>query len=328
MYHLDQVLPQTVDLQLPNSTVPAAAAANRKENGLSQTPSSFTIPGLTLLHAEMQQKTSPQSDMPTNSTDEMKTFEPVSDEKNSQPEASSEQASTATTSTKKRERQPPSSASGGVPEPTSAYIAQSLLPPATLSSPRQILVILDLNGTVLYRPAHLRPASFVERPHARRFLKYCLDTFRLAIWSSARPENVERMVSQLLTPEQRSRCVVAWGRDRLGLSASDYASRVQCYKRLSTAWNHPVVQASHPFALLGGRWGQSNTVLVDDSREKGRSEPYNILEVPEFSGPDNETCHVLPQVHDYLNALSYQEDISRYMRLQPFQIKSDHSLAP
>ncbi|KYK56808.1 phosphoprotein phosphatase [Drechmeria coniospora] len=224
------------------------------------------------------------------------------------------------------ERTAPSLASGGIPNPTPAYLLQSLAPPIAMPAPRRILVILDLNGTLLYRPSRRLPTKFVERPHARRFLAYCLDTFHLAVWSSARPDNVRHMLSQLLTPEQRKRCVVVWGRDRFGLSSEDYNARVQCYKRLTTVWDSAEVQASHPAADRGARWDQSNTVLVDDSPEKGRSEPHNILPIPEFSGVENEGVAVLPQVHDYLNLLCFQEDISRYMRQTPFVLDATHQL--
>ncbi|KHN94636.1 phosphoprotein phosphatase [Metarhizium album ARSEF 1941] len=224
-------------------------------------------------------------------------------------------------------RHPPSRASGGIPSPSGRYLAQALLPPALLPAPRRILVILDLNGTLLYRPSRRRPSHFVQRPHAQRFLRYCLDAFHLAIWSSARPQNVDSMVAQLLTPAECRRCVVIWARDRLGLSPDDYDARVQVYKRLSTVWQSPQVRAAHPDAARAGRWDQSNTVLVDDSREKGRSEPYNILPVPEFSGLQAELPDVLPQVHDYLNALCFQADVSRYMRLNPFALDPQYTLS-
>ena len=222
---------------------------------------------------------------------------------------------------------PPSASSGGVPEPSPLYLARSFAPPSTLPQPRRILVILDLNGTLLFRPTRHQPTRFVERSHARAFLAYCLDTFYLAVWSSARPGNVHRMLAQLLTDDQRRRCVVVWGRDRFGLSPADYDARVQCYKRLSTLWNNPAVQASHPAAAHGARWDQSNTVLVDDSLEKGRSEPHNILQIPEFFGNPAEAVDVLPQVHDYLNLLCHQADISRYMRQTPFALDPHYSLA-
>ncbi|PNP55117.1 hypothetical protein THARTR1_04806 [Trichoderma harzianum] len=222
----------------------------------------------------------------------------------------------------------PSKASGGIPDPTPLYIAQSLSLPSSLRNPRRILVIVDLNGTLLYRPNKRNPFNFIQRPHAREFLDYCVDTFHVAIWSSARPENVDKMVSQLLSPQQRAKCLVIWGRDKFGLSPADYSARVQCYKRLSSIWNDPSVAASHPAAAQGQRWDQTNTVLVDDSAEKGRSEPYNILQLPEFEGLAKEPPNVLPQVHDYLNTLCYQTNISSYIRDRPFRIDSSYRLPP
>lgn len=193
---------------------------------------------------------------------------------------------------------------------------------------------MDLNGTLLFRPSKKRPFDFVERPHAKQFMSYCLNTFTVAIWSSARPANVTKMVERLLSPKQRSKCVVTWARDKFGLSEEDYDMRVQCYKRLTRIWQDEEIMASHTGAAASGhhqqqqqRWDQTNTVLVDDSAEKGRSEPHNILQIPEFSGLQNEPANVLPQVHDYLNQLSYQVDIARYMRQNPFKLNPDYTLA-
>lgn len=202
-------------------------------------------------------------------------------------------------------------------------MAQALLEPSVLPEPRRILIIMDLNGTLLHRPNRKQPSKFVERPHARSFLSYCLDTFYVAIWSSARPENVSNMVDQLIDPAQRDRCLVVWARDRFGLSDIDYKCRVQVYKRLTSVWADPRVVNAHP---TGGRWDQTNTVLVDDSMEKARTEPFNLLQLPEFSGLEDEPPDVLPQVHDYLNGLSYQTDISRYIRTQPFKLDTNFHL--
>ncbi len=221
----------------------------------------------------------------------------------------------------------PSAESGGVPDPSPLYLARSLGPSAVLPEPRRILVVMDLNGTLLFRPSKKRPFDFVERPHAREFMSYCLNTFVVAIWSSARPTNVNKMVARLLSPKQRSKCVITWARDQFGLSEEDYDMRIQCYKRLTRIWSDEQVMASHPDSASGMRWDQTNTILVDDSIEKGRSEPHNILQIPEFSGVQNEPAHVLPQVHDYLNQLSYQADISRFVRQTPFKLNPHYTLA-
>lgn len=227
---------------------------------------------------------------------------------------------------KKRPYQRPSKASGGVPNPTKAYIAQSALAPSRMPQPRRILVIIDLNGTLLHRPSHKRTKTFVERPFTRSFLDYCLKTFTVAIWSSAKPQNVLGMVPQILSPQEQRKLVAIWGRDTLGLSEEDYSQRVQCYKRLESIWNDPGVMASHPEAHAGKRWDQTNTVLIDDSKEKARSQPYNIIQIPEFEGDASEFGYVLPQVHDYLNQCAYQRDISSFIRENPFKYDMNFSL--
>ncbi|GJC93801.1 phosphoprotein phosphatase [Colletotrichum higginsianum IMI 349063] len=237
----------------------------------------------------------------------------------------------------------PSAASGGVPDPTPEYLHRASLPSTLLPTPRPILVVMDLNGTLLHRPNRRQATSFVERPHARRFLQYCLDTFHVVVWSSARPGNVQSMCDQLLLGppgggagggghadrgSYRRRVLAVWGRDRFGLTEADYQLRVQVYKRLELVWREKNVQAAHPDAAYGGRWDQTNTVLVDDSSEKARSEPYNLLRVPEFFGNANEPGYIVPQIHDYLNALCHQSDVSAYMRENPFEVRKDYKLAP
>ncbi|KAH6840974.1 hypothetical protein B0I37DRAFT_449143 [Chaetomium sp. MPI-CAGE-AT-0009] len=236
---------------------------------------------------------------------------------------------------------PPSAASGGVPEPTAEYLQRASFMSYRLTTPKPILVVIDLNGTLLYRPNKRQASAFVERPLARAFLERCIDKHHVVIWSSARPDNVRRMCAQLLSPAYLARVVAVWGRDRFGLSPEDYNRRTQCYKRLTRLWEDPVVAASHPQARSlegegegdeneglngggdgggGGVWSQANTVLIDDSAEKARSEPHNAVTLPEFAGDLKETPQVLPLVEEYLDALSFQGDISTYIKARPFKV--------
>ncbi|RDW70255.1 hypothetical protein BP5796_08652 [Coleophoma crateriformis] len=213
---------------------------------------------------------------------------------------------------------PPSEQSGGVPEPTLAYLNAARRAPEPSINPRYIMVIIDLNGTILHRPSR-NPTKFIERPNARRFLKYCVDTFTVVIWSSAREENVESMCKAFLTGELKDRVLACWGRDKFDLTPADYNARVQCYKRLTKLWNHEDIMRSHPNFKSGGRWDQTNTVLIDDSMEKARSEPFNLVQLPEFSGNENELGNILPQVHDYINWLSCHNDVSSCIKAKPFK---------
>ncbi|KAK1827051.1 NIF domain protein [Podospora conica] len=216
---------------------------------------------------------------------------------------------------------PPSAESGGIPDPTPSYLSQASQPPRPARKPQPLLVVIDLNGTLLFRPNPRAPSFFHFRPHAVQFLLDCLDAFYVVVWSSARPANVTRMVERLL-PElpQRRRLLAAWGRERFNLSPEDYDKRTQCYKRLSVVWGDARLQAAHP--LPGGRWSQENTVLIDDSAEKARSEPFNAVTIPEFRGQRGND-DMLPLVHEYLCILSTQADVSAFMRAHPFKADQD-----
>lgn len=219
----------------------------------------------------------------------------------------------------KDEKVPPSKGSGGIPSVSEAYLQASNVVSQPLGEPQNLLVVIDLNGTLVYRPSRTAPRKFLTRPHAPLFLKYCLDTFTVVIWSSARPENVKAMCEAILPPALRRRVVAIWGRDKFNLTPEDYNLRVQCYKRLDKIWSDPVIAASHPAYLSGGRWDQTNTVLIDDSLEKARSEPHNLIEVPEWLGDLNEADEILPQVHDHLNYLSMHSNVSACLRANPFK---------
>lgn len=213
----------------------------------------------------------------------------------------------------------PSKASGGIPDPTATYLAISNNVPQLLPQPQHLLVVIDLNGTLLFRPSRKQPTKFVARPKTEPFLKYCVDTFSVVIWSSARHENVTNMCNAILTTELRKKVIAVWGREKFGLSRQDFDLRVQCYKRLTRLWSDEEIARSHPDFSQGARWDQTNTVLVDDSVEKGRSEPFNLIEVPEFYGNANEQGGILPQVHDYLNHLSMHSNVSACLRTSPFK---------
>jgi hypothetical protein len=211
----------------------------------------------------------------------------------------------------------PSRASGGVPNASPEYLQGCQIIPRVLKDPQQLLVVIDLNGTLLYRPNRKNPTKFLSRPNAELFLKYCIDTFKIVIWSSAKPENVASMCNTILTPELRRKVVAIWGRDKFNLSPTDFQLRVQCYKRLTSIWKDPNIAASHPRYRFGGKWDQTNTVLIDDSIEKARSEPFNLIEVPDWTGDLED--YALPNVHDYLNHLSLHSNVSGCLHANPFK---------
>jgi hypothetical protein len=216
------------------------------------------------------------------------------------------------------------------PKPSPEYLERANLPPRRLTSPKKLLIVLDLNGTLLVRSN--RGSSYTPRPHVNEFLAYCLEHHKLVVWSSARPHNVNPMVAQLFNKKRHAKLVEIWSREHLRLG-EHYNEKVQVYKQLSWLWEDAKVQASFPaeppglFRIEDGwkkppppaKWDQSNTVLLDDTTDKAASEPYNLIRVDEFTKENKDDGDdVLGRVIAYLEDLKWEADVSAAMRVKPF----------
>ncbi|KAK1817068.1 hypothetical protein LTR12_008557 [Friedmanniomyces endolithicus] len=208
------------------------------------------------------------------------------------------------------------------PKPTWTYIKQAERPPGRLANgkTRPLLVVLDLNGTLLHRAAR-GGSIFITRPRVTEFLHYLLANHKVLIWSSAQPANVEAMCKKLFTPEQRAILVGIWARDKMRLSAQQYAQKVQCYKQLSWVWRDDDIAASY---VHMDEWGQDNTVLIDDSVEKAATEPLNLIKMEEFEGTEEQLGKdVLGQVVEYLEVLKGARDVSACIRAAPYYFRPE-----
>lgn len=203
------------------------------------------------------------------------------------------------------------------PEPTEPYLAKADTPAICLSTPKSLLLVLDLNGTLLFRTT--MATHYVPRPGLGEFLDYCFANHSVLIWSSARPRNVVGMCKKVFTPVQQSLLLGQWGRDTLGLSPEQYQQRVQVYKNLDTVWSNPEIQSRHPSSATGGRWGQEDTVIIDDSALKAAAQPFNLVQVPEFVRSDDSVQvarGVLEQVKSKLEELRAWDNVSAMIRAQ------------
>lgn len=220
----------------------------------------------------------------------------------------------STSPSKQKTRLPP-------PIPTSQYLSTASLPCKPLLEPQRLLLVLDLNGTLLFR----QKASSTYRPRAslEPFLNYCLTHHSVLIWSSATPTNVTGVCAQLFTPPQRRQLLGEWARDTLDLTAEEYRSKVQVYKRLDRIWEGKALRDSHPdFAAKGTRWSQANTLLVDDSPTKAQAQPYNLVEIPEFTrnAAAEKGKDFLGQVVAYLEEARMWGDVSAFAKRKTFVV--------
>lgn len=208
------------------------------------------------------------------------------------------------------------------PIPNPSYIAQSTVPASRLPYPQPLLLVLDLNGTLLYRPK--ASSHHKARPSLQPFLAHCITNYRILIWSSATPYNVTTICSKIFTAEERGLLLGEWGRDTLDLTPQQYKAKVQVFKRLDRIWDMDRIQRSHPNFTDGGRWSQKNTLLLDDSVLKASAQPHNAVIVPEFSKEDSkvdqsDATDVLGQVVAYLEMARIHDDVSSFVRQQPFR---------
>ncbi|MCJ1242545.1 hypothetical protein MMC14_010554 [Varicellaria rhodocarpa] len=206
-----------------------------------------------------------------------------------------------------------------VPHPTNQYVVQAFPEPEKLSTPRSLLIILDLNGTLMDR----RRNHLVLRPWLSDFLEYCLGNHTVMIWSSATPENVKSICERIFTPDQRKQVLREWGRDTLDLTTTEYYEKIQVYKRLDKIWDDATLQSNHPDANNLGCWSQADTVLIDDSVVKAQKQPFNHIKVPEFTRSPKKASEddVLCQVMTYLEELRKWDDVSRFIKNDPFRVK-------
>lgn len=212
---------------------------------------------------------------------------------------------------------------GPSPLPTTAYTQQANTRPnpQRRDMPRRLLVILDLNGVLLYRNRRKDPKKFDPRSDLAEFFEYLFANHEVMIWSSAKPENVESMAKNLFSEDQHAKLVAIWARDMLRLTPTQYAARAQVYKQLSWVWEDTDIEAKG-LKTGQGKWSQRSTVLIDDSVMKASAEPHNLIEVPEFNGSAEEfKCgSVLSQIAGYLENVKYAADVSYHMRTTPFKV--------
>jgi NLI interacting factor-like phosphatase len=203
------------------------------------------------------------------------------------------------------------------PTATDLYLAQARLPVVRCAAPKRLLVILDLNGTLLVRPNSVQPRIFNIRPGVHQLLDYLFHNHVVMFYSSARPANVEAMVDALVNKKRAKSLAAIWGRDKLELTPVQYNEKVQVYKKLEKVWADEQIQAT---CLDGQRWSQANTVLVDDSHLKALSQPHNLIQVPEFTKKTalaktekRREHEIVASLRAKLEELKWAHDVSRHI---------------
>ncbi|RIA97164.1 HAD-like domain-containing protein [Glomus cerebriforme] len=198
-------------------------------------------------------------------------------------------------------------------------------PSFNLVQPSPKLIILDLNGTLVFRR---KTRKVTKRPFLDEFINYLFndDNFFVMIWTTARPENTEIMVD-LIFGDQKEKLIAIWNRKKFDLTNREYERNTKPIKNLDMIWNDLNSQIASgklfknnlkiSFDLV---FDLKNTILIDDSKYKTKLQPFNAIHPCEFNrervrnGEDSE----LKRIIEYLEVVKYQSNVAAYMKDNPF----------
>ncbi|ORX50526.1 HAD-like protein [Hesseltinella vesiculosa] len=201
--------------------------------------------------------------------------------------------------------------------PSSVYLALAKRASTTLVEPlppKKQLLVLDINGTILYTHPFL--GMFV-RPGHGPFFDFIFKHFAVMVWSSADPGWVKQFCR--VFGEHRSNLELEWSRMDIGLRPEDYFQDVLTLKDLERVWKvHPQFHAG-------------NTILLDDTAAKAALQPFNHILIRTFDLDYDDVCYTgdneFSKVQAYLDRLRYQDNVSHYMSKFPYDSDAPDLLA-
>lgn len=164
-------------------------------------------------------------------------------------------------------------------------------PPKPKEVPRrQYTVVLDLNGVLLYRTYHRNKLHVERRPGVATFLNWLRSKAQVAFWSSVTPNNMARLLDDLLADCCFGR------RDVLCLAQGTCTKSTY---RAPTAPEKPFfLKEIETFARLASLSSLENILLIDDSPEKNlRNDPHSAVFPEPYRGSKNDNYlrqHLMP----------------------------------
>lgn len=147
--------------------------------------------------------------------------------------------------------------------------------------PEQKLIVLDIDETLVYstgqtdRLPEATPDFHIEesrpvykRPGLDEFLQFCLDRFKVAVWSQSTIDYVNQIVDSLFT--DRTQLKFVWGFDRCTFVTNPAMRQYYWVKDLRKV-------RRRGFRL-------QNVVAIDDSARKYERSYSNVIRVRKFKG--------------------------------------------
>ncbi|XP_021750347.1 uncharacterized protein LOC110716022 [Chenopodium quinoa] len=197
-------------------------------------------------------------------------------------------------------------------------------------SSRKKLLILDINGIladIVYPPpkgykadTKIAGRAVFTRPFCSDFLKFCLERFNVAIWSSRSRKIIDRLLNYLIG-DMKDKLIFCW--DLSYCTASNFRTlenkhKALVFKELRKVWES---YDDPDLPWKKGEFNESNTLLLDDTPYKALLNPPHTAIFPySYDYKDGADDAIGPGgiIREYLEELAMADNVQEYIEQHPF----------
>ncbi|XP_021845565.1 uncharacterized protein [Spinacia oleracea] len=199
----------------------------------------------------------------------------------------------------------------------------------TVSS-RKKLLILDINGIladIVYPPpkgykadTKIAGRAVFTRPFCSDFLKFCLERFNVAIWSSRSRKIIDRLVNYLMG-DMKDQLTFCW--DLSYCTGSNFRTlenkhKALVFKELRKVWES---YDDPDLPWKKGEFDESNTLLLDDTPYKALLNPPHTAIFPysyDYKYRADDAIGPGGNIREYLEELAMVDNVQEYIEQHPF----------
>ncbi|GJZ81500.1 uncharacterized FCP1 homology domain-containing protein-like protein [Tanacetum coccineum] len=199
----------------------------------------------------------------------------------------------------------------------------------SILGPKKKLLVLPLRGIIVHRAHRIKPYDIpktrqpdfsygcflvYKRPYCEEFLKFCLERFEVGIWSSAREQNIQLVLANVMG-ELKSKILFTWDQNQCmdtGFKCLDNRDKPLFIKELRDLWDNKY--SNLPWR--DGEYSSSNTLLIT-APVKALLNPPNTGIFPPNYDPENKEDNFLGpdgELRVFLNGLAEATDVPTYVK--------------
>ncbi|KAK9048311.1 hypothetical protein SSX86_032726 [Deinandra increscens subsp. villosa] len=200
------------------------------------------------------------------------------------------------------------------------------------SKKKKKLLVIPLRGIIVHRAHRSRPETIprkrrpdfsygyfhvYKRPFCVDFLKFCFERFNVGLWSSAREQNLQRILTEVMG-DLKNKLLFTWDQKhctKSGFMCLENKDKPLFLKELDILW-----EKKYPnLPWCDGEYSANNTLLITYP-EKVLLNPPNTSISPLNYDPENKKDDFLGpkgEFRVFLDGLAEAEDVQTYVQDHP-----------